>query len=176
MPLRVFPVAGGARFTDDWGDPRSGGRSHAGNDLFNAEGTPLLAADDGEVRYGADVLGGNVANLRSPDGTRYYYAHLSAFEGVNRQVRAGDVIGYMGHTGNAVNTPTHLHFEVHPGEGAAVDPFPLLSTAQRVSALQRPSTSLAWPLFFVAAVGLGLWAYSNVNVHATQRLLRRFSR
>jgi len=176
MSLRVFPVANGARYTDDWGDPRSGGRSHAGNDLFSTEGTPLLAADDGEVRYGTDVLGGNVANLRSPDGTRYYYAHLSAFEGTNRQVRAGDVIGYMGRTGNAANTPTHLHFEVHPGGGAAIDPFPLLNAAQKVSASQKPSTSLLWPLLFIGAVGLGLWAYGNVNVHTTQRLLRRLTR
>jgi len=177
MPLRVFPVSGGAKYTNDYGEPRSSGRKHEGNDLFGPEKKPLLAVDDGEVRFGTDTLGGNVANLRSADGTRYYYAHLYAFEGINRKVQAGDVIGYLGRTGNALTTPTHLHFEVHPAGGAPVNPFPLLATAEKLSVPERevvptppgPAPQPPSPpsgkgsdntLFIVggaAIVGAGLW-------------------
>src|SRR5690242_16762159 len=127
MPLRVFPVEDGARYTDNW----MAGRTHYGNDLFAPEGTPLLAVDDGVVRYGTDPLGGNVANLYATDGTRYYYAHQYAFAhgaspGTSRSVRAGEILGYVGTTGNAQGTPSHVHFEIHPGNGEAIDPFPYL--------------------------------------------------
>ena len=126
MTVRVFPVAGGASYYDDWGAPRGGGRTHKGNDLMANEGTPLLAVDDGEVRFGTDPFGGQIAALYSsgPGGenVRYYYAHLSAYEGdAPRQVRAGDVIGYVGHTGTADATAPHLHFEIRQG-GSALDP------------------------------------------------------
>lgn len=174
MPLRVFPVAGGASYSDDWADPRSGGRSHAGNDLFSNEGVPLLAVDDGDVRFGSDPLGGNIANLRSPDGTRYYYAHLVRFQGTNRFARAGEIIGYMGRTGNAANTPVHLHFEVHPGGGAAVNPFPLLQRApiRAAGGAVASSRSLILPLAFAGAVGLGVYAYLNPG--STRSTLRRW--
>lgn len=172
MPLTIFPVSGGAKYTNDYGEPRSG-HTHQGNDLFGPEKRPLLAVDDGEVRYGTDQLGGNVANLRSPDGTRYYYAHLFAFEGANRKVKAGDLIGYMGRTGNALTTPVHLHFEVHPGGGAPVNPYPLLLKAQVLTVPERSviptpppappvavsAGNTAWYVGGAAALGFGVWWY-----------------
>jgi murein DD-endopeptidase MepM/ murein hydrolase activator NlpD len=166
MPLTIFPVSGGAKYSNDYGEPRSSGRTHQGNDLFGPEQRPLLAVDDGEVRYGTDPLGGNVANLRSPDGTRYYYAHLFAFEGANRKVKAGDVIGYMGRTGNAITTPVHLHFEVHPGGGDATNPYPLLLKAQVLTVPEKsivPTPPVAsgsnalWYVGGAAVLGLGTW-------------------
>jgi murein DD-endopeptidase MepM/ murein hydrolase activator NlpD len=183
MTLRIFPVSGGATYSDDWMAPRSDGRSHLGNDLFNKEGTPLLAVDDGQIRYGEDGLGGHVANLYAQDGTRYYYAHQSAFEGgpAPRQVKAGDVIGYMGHTGNAANTPTHLHFEVHPnnsGPSGAIDPYPLLKKAT-VQSGASPSTStnkVAVGLLLGAAA-IGLWSYADPSSfnRLSHRIMRIFT-
>lgn len=136
MPLRVFPVAPEAKpvFSDDFGAPRSGGRTHEGCDIFAPLGSPLLAVDDGKVTREQDQLGGNVVVLQADDGVRYSYAHLSAFPaGPGLQldrVRAGDVVGFVGDTGNAKGGPPHLHLEVHPdgrrGRGTAVNPFPLL--------------------------------------------------
>lgn len=168
MSLRIFPVAGGARFTNDWAEPRSGGRSHLGNDLFAIEGTPLLAVDNGEVRFGTDTLGGNVANLYATDGTKYYYAHLIGFAGPNggtgypgmrRVVRAGEVIGYLGRTGNAASTSPHVHFEVHPGNGAAVNPYPMLMVSQRVPipTLETRQPNRLAAVFGVLGVGILTW-------------------
>jgi murein DD-endopeptidase MepM/ murein hydrolase activator NlpD len=160
--MKVFPVSNGASYSSDYNTDPSRGRTHLGNDLFGQEGTPLLAVDDGDVRFGEDGLGGHVANLRSPDGTRYYYAHLSAFEGSNRRVKAGDVIGYMGHTGNAQGTPNHLHFEIHPGGGAAIDPHAQLRAAPIAGAGSASGPkSVLWPLAFLVAVGLGTWAFAD---------------
>jgi murein DD-endopeptidase MepM/ murein hydrolase activator NlpD len=136
MSLRVFPVAGPSHFSNDFGYVKPGGTvGHQGIDIFGAEGTPLVAVDDGEARYGSDPMGGNVVNLYAADGTRYYHAHLSAFErasvGTRRQVSAGDVIGYLGKTGNAAATSPHLHFEEHPNNGAAVSPYAALTAAPR---------------------------------------------
>lgn len=157
MTLRIFPVAGGAGFTNDWAEPRSGGRSHLGNDLFAPEGTPLLAVDDGEIRFGTDPLGGNIANLYANDGTRYYYAHLIGFEGGRRMVRAGDVIGYLGRTGNAVGTSPHVHFEVHPGGGAAVNPYSPLMVSRRLPRLQPSSPSRFTAAFAALGAGILTW-------------------
>lgn len=138
--MRFFPVLGGASFGDDFGAPRAG-HTHQGNDLFGPVGRPLIAVAAGEIRYGTDVLGGNIANLRTPEGTRYYYAHLDRFEGVNRYVVPGEVVGYLGKTGNAATTEPHLHFEMHPQGGAAVDPFPFLKQAEVKKADPSPAPS-----------------------------------
>ena len=118
----VCPVAGPRAFGDTWGAARSGGRSHEGVDMMSPGGTPLVAVESGSVQFKTTRLGGNSVWLNGNSGTRYFYAHLSAWEGSSRSVSQGEVIGYVGATGNT--TANHLHFEVHPGGGRAVNPYP----------------------------------------------------
>lgn len=129
----MFPVAseGQPHYTDDFGVTGQTGKPHQGIDIFAASGTPILAVDDGALRFDEDPLGGHAFYLKAGDGTTYYGAHLSAYEGqAPRTVTAGDVIGYVGKTGNAASTTPHLHFEEHPGSAkAAVDPYKELQAA-----------------------------------------------
>jgi murein DD-endopeptidase MepM/ murein hydrolase activator NlpD len=131
----AFPVFGDVGFTDDYGAPRADTGWHQGNDLFAPTGTPVLAVADGRLsRVGVNTLGGNRLWLTDDAGNQFYYAHLSAYapaalEGA--RVRAGQVIAFVGNTGDAITTPPHLHFEVHPGGGDSVDPYPYLLAWQR---------------------------------------------
>jgi murein DD-endopeptidase MepM/ murein hydrolase activator NlpD len=118
----VCPISGPRAFADTWGAPRSGGRSHEGVDMMSPLGTPLVAVESGRANFSTNRLGGNAIWLTGSSGTKYYYAHLSAWEGSSRSVSQGEVIGYVGATGNT--TANHLHFEVHPGGGRAVNPYP----------------------------------------------------
>ncbi len=118
----------GAAYGDSWGAPRSGGRRHEGVDMLAPMGTPIYAVVSGTVNFRQNRLGGNAASLAGDNGNRYYYAHLSRYEGESRRVNQGDVIGYNGDTGNATGVP-HLHFEVHPGGGLAVNPTPSVRVA-----------------------------------------------
>jgi murein DD-endopeptidase MepM/ murein hydrolase activator NlpD len=118
----ICPVAGPSAFGDTFGAPRSGGRKHEGVDMMSPYGTPLVAVVGGEAGFRTTSLGGNSISLAGNDGNRYFYAHLSSWEGSSRSVAAGEVIGYVGHTGDT--TANHLHFEIHPGGGAAVNPYP----------------------------------------------------
>jgi murein DD-endopeptidase MepM/ murein hydrolase activator NlpD len=118
----VCPVAGPRAFADTWGAARSGGRSHEGVDMMSPGGTPLVAVEAGSANFSTNKLGGNAIWLQGASGTKYYYAHLSSWEGSSRSVSQGEVIGYVGATGNT--TANHLHFEVHPGGGRAVNPYP----------------------------------------------------
>jgi len=121
----VCPVAGTTVFVNDWGAPRSGGRTHKGTDLLATMGTPLVAVVAGSIDWDLDVLGGTGVWLHGDDGVGYYYAHLSRWEGeAPRRVARGDVIGYVGDTGNAQGGPPHLHFGVRAPTGEMVNPFP----------------------------------------------------
>jgi murein DD-endopeptidase MepM/ murein hydrolase activator NlpD len=122
----VCPVKGVVVFTDDFGELRPGG-PHPGIDMGALTGTPVVAVVSGFMRHDVGGDGGNGAWLTGTDGYSYYYAHFSRYEGEDRLVNAGDVIGYVGMTGNA--TGPHLHFEIHPGkpgEKPPVDPFATL--------------------------------------------------
>ncbi len=119
----VCPVNGPVGFGDTWGAPRSGGRSHQGVDMIGARGLPLVAVVDGFVQQKTNSLGGNAVWLSGTDGNKYYYAHLDSW-GAAGSVTAGTVIGTLGDTGNARFSVPHLHFEIHPGGGAAVNPYP----------------------------------------------------
>lgn len=117
----VCPLLGSG-YGDSWGAPRSGGRRHQGVDMLAPTGSPLMAVVSGYVNQVTNALGGIALQLFGDNGTRYYYAHLSAYEGVSGWVPQGQVIGYVGDSGNAVGTP-HLHFEIHPGGGIPVNPY-----------------------------------------------------
>ena len=115
--------AAAVAFSDTWGAPRSGGRRHEGVDLIGPRGTPVLAVVDGVAVAKENVLGGMTVTLTGADGNRYYYAHLDGYVGLGN-VTAGTQIGILGQTGNAQYSVPHLHFEIHPGGGPAVDPYP----------------------------------------------------
>lgn len=121
------PVAGPRAFADTWGAPRSGGRSHQGVDVISPSGTPLVAMESGRVEFRSNRLGGKTLRLYGGSGTRYYYAHLSGYEGGGRTVNAGDVVGYIGRTGNT--TTNHLHLQIHPGGGQPINPYPITRAA-----------------------------------------------
>ncbi len=128
-PGGTCPVGPVHNFTNDWHAPRSGGRQHQGTDVFAPKGSNAFAVVDGVVdKVGAGGLGGLSLWLRGDDGTRYYYAHNDRnLVTVGQRVTAGQPVATVGNTGNAETTPAHVHFEVHPGGGAAVNPYPWLS-------------------------------------------------
>ena len=96
--------------------------------MLAGTGTPIVAVVSGSVQFKQTNLGGNSVWLAGSDGNRYFFAHLSSFAGSSRSVSQGEVIGYVGDTGNARGTP-HLHLEVHPGGGAATKPLPNVRAA-----------------------------------------------
>ncbi len=132
----VFPVVGGATFSNDWGAPRPGGRHHQGIDLFATTGTPVVAISDGTLfKVGWNAVGGWRFWLRDRWGNEFYHAHLSAFAPAAKEgatVKAGTVIGFVGNTGDAKTTPPHLHFEIHPSGGDAIPPFSYVSAWPRL--------------------------------------------
>jgi peptidoglycan LD-endopeptidase LytH len=121
------PVAGPVSFTDTWGAPRAG-HTHQGVDMMAAYGTPIVAIVSGSITYSAyDGSGGNMIFLSGDDGNAYWYMHNQENFVTGGHVSAGQKIASVGDTGNAAGTP-HLHFEYHPGGGAAVNPTPLVAS------------------------------------------------
>lgn len=127
--LEAKPVQAPCSYRDTFGAPRSGGRVHLGVDILAPQGNQLYAVVTGRVsRIYSDYAGslaGNGLRITQPDGTYFFYAHLSRLApgiGVGTQVGAGQLVGYVGQTGNA-GTP-HLHLEIHPDGGDAVNPYP----------------------------------------------------
>lgn len=151
----IFPVLGGANYTNDFGDPRTGGRTHEGNDLMGDKMRPLLAATDGVVSFltvNEETWGWSLT-IVDEDGYEYNYLHLNndtpgtddgkggynnAFaSGIKRgsKVIQGQTIGFLGDSGNAETTAPHLHFEIRaPGSNEAINPYPSLQAAKILSA------------------------------------------
>jgi len=139
----VFPVYGPASFGDSFGAPRPNIPSgwHHGEDIFAPEGTPLLAVADGTIHtVGFTPIGGYRLWLRDEFGNDFYYAHLSAYTPLaieGRRVEAGDVIGFVGDSGDSEGGSPHLHFEIHPaamlglGYDGVVAPYPILVAWRR---------------------------------------------
>lgn len=143
----VFPVGGPATIGGPFGAPRaSTGRAHEGNDIFADFGTPVVAVADGELaNVGTLPISGNRLWVYADSGDQFFYAHLSAFSAnaVNgRRVEKGEVLGYVGNTGDAEPTPPHVHFEIHPNGGDAIDPNEyLVAWQKRAGATSRPDTA-----------------------------------
>jgi hypothetical protein len=146
----TIPVEGKFSYSDDFGDPRPGGRTHEGNDLMAPKMRPLLAAADGKISYlkvGAGT-GGNMLAIKDEDGWTYWYMHINndtpgTDDGANplehafgpgialgAKVRAGQVVAYNGDSGNAEGTGAHLHFEIHQPDGTPINPYASLRIAQ----------------------------------------------
>ena len=146
----VFPVVGKVQYIDDFGAPR-GGSPHQGNDLMAAKKSPAVAAEAGKVKYWTtSSSAGCMLYLYGESGTTYLYIHLNndvTMKNDNRgkcvrgtaysvkngaKVAAGQQIGYVGDSGDANGGASHLHFEVHPGGGKAVSPYPYLQKAYKL--------------------------------------------
>lgn len=122
-------------FINDWGFPRSGGRTHKGTDVFAPMGQPVYAVADGTLSLGNGGLGGITIWLTADYGVAFYYAHLSGFANVSsgQRVSKGQLIGYNGNSGNAMGGAPHVHFQIRPGgrSGVDVNPFYTLARACR---------------------------------------------
>jgi murein DD-endopeptidase MepM/ murein hydrolase activator NlpD len=141
----VFPIFGPVSFGDSFGAPRANipGGWHHGEDIFAPMGAPILAVADGTIHtVGFIKLGGYRFWLRDDSGNEFYYAHLSAYTPLavdGRRVEAGDVIGFVGDTGDADGGSPHLHFEIHPaamlglGYDGVVAPYPILMAWRRAA-------------------------------------------
>jgi hypothetical protein len=163
----VFPVYGPAAFVDTFGAGRAVVGWHHGEDIFAPLGAPVLAVADGTVfSVGWNDLGGNRLWLRDQQGNEFYYAHLSAFSPLavdGARVRAGDVVGFVGKTGDAETTPPHLHFEIHPvgllalGYDGVVAPYPYLVAWKRLDDL---------PFSAVGLPRVGWTSYAPTSIRA----------
>jgi murein DD-endopeptidase MepM/ murein hydrolase activator NlpD len=129
----VFPVVGPSSFASTWGAPRSGGRRHKGNDIMAPCGARAVAVVDGTISgLGSHGRGGIMLWLTGRNGDEYFYAHMRGYASgvhVGRAVKAGELVAYVGNTGNARGGPCHIHWEYHPRGGAAMDPYRLLRSA-----------------------------------------------
>lgn len=160
----IFPVVGPVQYIDDFGAPRAGG-PHQGNDLMAAKKSPAVAAEAGTVKYWTTSrTAGCMLYLYGVSGTIYYYIHLNndltakndnrgkCVQGVaytvknGAHVQAGQQIGYVGDSGDANGGHAHLHFEVHPGGGKAVSPYPYLQKAYKLLFAAKPGTPFSLTL------------------------------
>lgn len=170
MLVTVFPVVGPVTICSAFGDPRNGGTTtHHGVDICAPMGTPVLAAAAGTVRFGQDPMGGTVALVDLDDGGTFYNAHLSATVGESgRDVAAGETIGRVGMTGNAITTLPHLHFEAWASTNnykSFIDPTPMLLLARRYKAPpvvapppMRVGRAVAYAAAILAASALAAYA------------------
>jgi murein DD-endopeptidase MepM/ murein hydrolase activator NlpD len=170
----VFPIYGPVAFSDTFGAARADVSWHHGDDIFAPLGSPILAVAEGTLfSVGWNQIGGNRVWLRDREGNYFYYAHLAAFSTLaveGARVRAGDVIGFVGNTGDAAGTPYHLHFEIHPvtllglGYDGAVNPTLYLRRWQRARDLQAASPAgVGWSRTPAPAAGAILLAASDIS-------------
>lgn len=126
--VMACPVDGATTFRDSWGEPRPGGRTHTGTDMMATTGTPVVAIEDGSIWYKSwHYAGGNGLYIQGDSGDRWYYAHLDGYAAgisVGDRVSVGQLVGYVGSTGNA--SVPHLHFARIQGGETYVNPYPLL--------------------------------------------------
>src|SRR5258706_8116902 len=160
VPTVIFHVAGDVTYTDDFGQARAGG-PHQGNDLVGVKKTPVVAVESGKVTFWTtSASAGCMLYLYGDSGTMYEYIHLnndltmkndnrgSCVAGVSyakglktgAHVQAGQMIGYLGDSGDANGIASHLHFEVHPNGGPAGAPDPYLQTAQHLLFFAKTGT------------------------------------
>lgn len=130
-----FPVQGEIWYEDSYGADREGGkRRHEGTDIFGKEGTPIISSCGGIIeQLGWNRLGGERVGVRGDDGNYYYYAHLQYISPhllLGKRIEAGEPIGGMGHTGDALTTPDHLHFGIELPSGQWINPYPFLAVWQ----------------------------------------------
>jgi murein DD-endopeptidase MepM/ murein hydrolase activator NlpD len=170
----VFPVYGPVEFTDTFGAARADVSWHHGDDIFAPLGSPILAVAEGTVfSVGWNSIGGNRLWLRDREGNYFYYAHLAAFSTLaveGARVHAGDVLGFVGNTGDAAGTPYHLHFEIHPvallglGYDGAVDPTSYLRHWQRAGDLASAAPiGVGWSRRSAPTAGAILLASSDIS-------------
>ncbi len=131
LGMGQFPVAGLATWSDDFHDPRYNPTPHyhQGYDIWSDYGTPVRSPARGEVELTGEAVGGISVYVTTDDGTYYYMTHLAGYPPdlqTGDIVEQGQVVGYNGATGNAAGGPPHVHFEIHPRGGAAVNPKPVL--------------------------------------------------
>ena len=132
-PGFICPMSSAAvSYSNDWGNPRSGGRTHKGTDIFAPNGQSVFAVADGVISFRNGGKGGIALWLSADYGVDFYYAHLSGYAGGigdGTRVSRGQVIASNGSTGNAAGGSPHLHFQLHPGgrSRAAVNPYPTLA-------------------------------------------------
>ncbi len=128
LPVPVDGVSP-ARLVNSWGADRDGGRRHQGIDILAPRGTPVRSATEGVIESkGMRGLGGLVVTVLGPGGYRHYYAHLEdvAAQAVGEWVHAGEIIGYVGNSGNAAVSPPHLHYGIYTPGGRPINPYPFL--------------------------------------------------
>jgi hypothetical protein len=162
-PKLIFPLVGAATYTDDFGDARAGG-THEGIDIVAARRSPAVAAEAGTVElWTTSARAGCMLYLHGRSGTTYLYIHLNndlTTHNDNRgkcvagtayapglktgtRVAAGELVGFVGDSGDANGIHPHLHFEVHPNDGAAVDPYPFLQKAQPLLFYAKRGTTVS---------------------------------
>ena len=165
-----------SQLADSWGDARSGGRSHEGIDILAPRNTPIISptkAVVSDIGYGTN--GGNYVYTINPGGERFYYAHLDSYaEGLvkGKILEPGDVIGYVGNTGNASGGPTHLHFGIY--QGGASNPYPRLTSDWTSDELVAIKTNISGTENAVAAVASN--SQSSTSIESLTRNLTVGSR
>jgi hypothetical protein len=188
VPRLIFPVVGPVSYTDDFGDARGSG-SHEGNDILAAKKSVAVAVEAGTVKFWTtSSRAGCMLYLYGKSGTTYLYIHLNndrtaandntgaCVPGISyarglksgSKVRAGQMVGYVGDSGDADGGAAHLHFEVHPNDGGAVSPYPYLRKAQKLLFAPQPGADV----FSLKLSGTVVTAEETAATVAVRQLVR----